>query len=53
MHEMSEQCRHEVKLIPAQVRIVQHAQLVYGCRDCEKNGIEVPIKTAKEPNPVI
>ncbi len=53
MHEMSEQCRHEVKLIPAQVKIVQHAQLVYGCRDCEKNGIEVPIKTAKAPNPVI
>jgi transposase len=53
MHEMSEQCRHEVKLIPAQVKIVQHAQLVYGCRDCERNGIEVPIKTAKAPNPVI
>lgn len=53
MHEMSEQCRHEVKLIPAQVKIVQHAQLVYGCRDCEKKGIEVPIKTAKAPNPVI
>jgi transposase len=53
MHEMSEQCRHEVKLIPAQVRIVQHARIVYGCRDCEKNGIEVPIKTASAPRPVI
>jgi hypothetical protein len=27
--------------------------LVYGCRNCEKNGIEVPIKTAKAPKPVI
>lgn len=53
MHEMSEQCRHEVKLIPATVKMIQHAQIVYGCRNCEKNGIEVPIKTAKAPNPVI
>jgi transposase len=53
LHEMSDECRHEVKLIPAQVRIVQHARIVYGCRNCEKNGIEVPIKTAKAPRPVI
>jgi transposase len=53
MHEMSEEVRHEVKLIPAQVKIVQHARIVYSCRDCEKNGIEVPIKTAKAPRPVI
>jgi transposase len=53
LHEMSEECRHEVKLIPAQVKIVQHARMVYGCRNCEKNGIEVPIKTAQAPRPVI
>jgi len=53
MHEMSEELRHEVKLVPAQVKIVQHARCVYGCRNCEKNGIEVPIKTAKAPRPVI
>lgn len=53
MHEMSEELRHEVKLIPAQVRMIQHARYVYGCRNCEKNGIEVPIKTAKAPKPVI
>ena len=50
---MSEECRHEVKLIPAQVKIVQHARMVYGCRNCEKNSIEVPIKTAQAPRPVI
>jgi transposase len=53
MHEMSEELRHEVKLVPAQVKMVQHARMVYGCRNCEKNGIEVPIKTAKAPRPVI
>lgn len=53
MHEMSTELRHEVKLIPAQVRMIQHARYVYGCRNCEKNGIEVPIKTAEAPRPVI
>jgi transposase len=53
LHEMSEELRHEVKLVPAQVKIVQHARFVYGCRNCEKNSIEVPIKTAKAPRPVI
>ena len=53
LHEMSEELRHEVKLIPAQVRMIQHARIVYGCRNCERNGIEVPIKTAKAPRPVI
>jgi transposase len=49
MHEMGEEIRHEVKLVPAQVKIVQHVRIVSGCRNCEKNGIEVPIKTAKAP----
>lgn len=53
LHEMSEEIRHEVKLIPAQVKLVQHARIVYGCRNCEKNSIEVPIKTAEAPKPVI
>ncbi len=53
MHEMSEETRHEVQLIPAQVKILQHVRFVYSCRNCEKNGIEVPIKTAVAPKPVI
>jgi transposase len=53
LHEMSEQLRHEVKLVPAQVKIVEHARKVYGCRNCEKTGVEVPIKTASAPKPVI
>jgi transposase len=53
MHEMSTETRHEVQLIPAQAKIVQHVRFVYGCRNCEKTGIEVPIKTAEAPRPVI
>jgi transposase len=53
LHEMSTELRHEIKLIPAQAKIVQHARYVYSCRNCEKNGIEVPIKTASAPRPVI
>jgi len=53
LHEMSTEVRHEVKLIPAQVKIIQHVRYVYGCRNCEKTGIEVPIKTAEAPRPVI
>jgi transposase len=53
LHEMSEEVRHEVKLIPAQAKLLQHARIVYGCRNCEKNNIEVPIKTAEAPKPVI
>jgi transposase len=50
---MSTEVRHEIKLIPAQAKIVRHVRFVYGCRNCEKNAIEVPIKTAKAPRPVI
>ena len=53
LHEMSEERRHELKLVPAQAKVVQHARIVYGCRNCEKNSIEVPIRTAEAPKPVI
>lgn len=46
-HEMSEQVRHEIEMIPAQVKIIQHVTIIYGCRNCEKNSTEVPIQTAK------
>jgi transposase len=52
-HEMSEQVRHEIEMIPAQVKIIQHVTIIYGCRNCEKNSTEVPIQTAKAPRPVI
>jgi transposase len=53
MHEMSTEERHEIELIPARGRIVKHVRYVYGCRNCEKQETEVPIRIAPAPNPVI
>jgi len=52
-HEMSTEVRRELKIIPPQVRVVEHVRVVYGCRHCEKTGIETPIVTASMPNPVL
>lgn len=53
MHEMSTEVRRELKVIPAQVKVVEHVQHVYACRNCEKNDITTPIVTAKMPAPVL
>lgn len=52
VHEMSTETRREIKVIPAQVTVVEHVQHIYGCRQCEREGIETPIVTAKMPAPV-
>ncbi|QQE79740.1 IS66 family transposase [Alicyclobacillus sp. SO9] len=49
MHEMSEDTRREVKIIPAQVKVVEHVQYIYGCRHCEHNEIHTPIVKAPMP----
>ena len=43
----------ELVLIPAQVKIVVHAQSIYGLRRCERENIHVPIRKAKLPAPAI
>ena len=53
LHEMSKEIRKELKVIPAQVKIVEHIRYVYACRACEKDDISTPIITAKMPNPVL
>lgn len=53
LHEMSTEIRKELKIIPAQVKVVKHIRHVYACRQCEKNDISTPIITAKMPNPVL
>lgn len=50
-HEMSTRVRQEIKIIPAQMSVVEHVQYVYGCRHCERNEIETPIVTASAPKP--
>jgi transposase len=52
MHEMSTEVRHELKVIPAQVKVVKHVRYSYGCRHCERNAIEAPIVTALMPKSV-
>jgi len=53
LHTMGRETRRELKVIPAQVIIVEHKQHVYSCRNCETTGINVPILKAPMPEPVI
>jgi len=45
--------RREVEIIPAQVRAVEHVQVVYACRNCDANGIATPMIKTEVPAPVI
>ena len=53
LHEMKKEVRKELKVIPAQVMVTEHARYVYACRNCEKNDITTPIISAQVPNPPI
>ena len=53
LHIMSKEIRKELKVLPAQVSVVEHVQYVYSCRNCEKNDIKTNVKTAKMPKPPI
>jgi len=53
LHIMSKEVRKELKIVPAQISVVEHVQYVYACRDCEKNNTNTPIKTAPMPKPAI
>jgi transposase len=53
LHEMSTQVRQELKVIPAQVKLVKHIQYIYACRQCEKEQDKTPIIKAKMPNPIL
>ncbi|WP_206923042.1 IS66 family transposase [Alicyclobacillus suci] len=51
MHEMSSETRTEIKIIPAQMKVVEHVQYIYACRHCEKHEIETPVVKASMPRP--
>ena len=53
LHIMSKEVRKELKIVPAQVSVVEHVQYIYACRDCEKNNTNTTVKTAKMPKPAI
>ncbi|WP_039944592.1 IS66 family transposase [Thermicanus aegyptius] len=52
LHEMSVEVRQELKVIPAQVKVVKHVRHVYACRHCEHHEAHTPIVTAPMPTPV-
>jgi transposase len=41
MHEMSTEVR-ELKVIPAQISVVEHARYVYSCRQSQNEKEELP-----------
>lgn len=45
--------RKEFKIVPAQVSVVEHVQLIYSCRNCEKKGESVSIVKSTLPEPII
>jgi len=49
LHQMGEDKSEQLEFIPAQVKVIEHVRLKYSCRCCEKNGIQVKIKTAALP----
>lgn len=53
LHIMSKEVRKELKIVPAQVSVVEHVQHIYACRDCEKNNTNTTVKTAKMPKPTL
>jgi transposase len=53
MHEMSTQIRKELKIIPAQIKVVEHVSHIYACRYCERTADETPIIKVPLPVPVI
>lgn len=52
LHEMSTETRNEIKIIPAEVKVVRLERKIYACRHCEREEIHTPIVTAPMPKPV-
>ena len=52
LHVMSTEVRRELEVIPAQVKVIEHVQNVYSCRECEREALTASIKTAPMPRPV-
>ncbi len=53
MHIMGKTIRKELKLIPAEVKVVEHVSYTYLCRECEKNSEETPIIKTTPVEPIV
>lgn len=50
---MTKEVRKELKIVPAQLSIIEHITYVYSCRNCEKTGTEATIVKADSPKALI
>ena len=50
---MKKEIRTEIKIIPAQVKRVEHVTYTYSCRSCDKEGLSSFIKKAPSPKALI
>jgi len=46
LHEMSTDVLRELKIIPAQFKVVKHIRYVYSCRHCERGEVATQVITA-------
>jgi transposase len=53
MEDIGVHVRRELKLIPAKVVVIEHAEHTYACRPCGQAGDHTPIITADAPRPLI
>ncbi len=53
LHVMTKEIRKELKIIPAQVKIIEHVKYIYSCRNCENTGTKATILKAATPTALI
>ena len=53
LHEIKMEIRKEIKIIPAQIKIIEHATPVYGCRKCEATGTSGTMIKAPSPKALL
>jgi transposase len=51
LHEMGEETRQEIKVIPAHIVLVKHVRKKYACRHCQEHAISTPVLIALMPTP--
>ena len=53
MQDIGKEVVRKLKIIPAQVIVVEHRYYAYACRNCDQNDIETPVTTAEREKSVI
>ena len=53
LHVMSKEVRKELKIVPAQISVIEHVTYIYSCRNCETTGTKATIVKADSPKALI